>query len=66
LEKLATGFSRLGVIVGLMFPPSPGNLLHLYLKGLTETLAIAVTVVEIVDVGGMGFFLDRRPATKPD
>lgn len=40
-EKLATGISRLGVIIGLMFPPSPGNLLHLYLKGLAETLAIA-------------------------
>lgn len=40
-EKLATGISRLGVIVSLMFPPTPGNLLHLYLKGLAETLAIA-------------------------
>lgn len=40
-EKLATGISRLGVIIGLMFPPSPGALLHLYLKGLAETLAIA-------------------------
>ena len=40
-EKLATGVSRLGVIIGLMLPPSPGNLLHLYLKGLAETLAIA-------------------------
>ncbi|QWG11158.1 phosphonate ABC transporter, permease protein PhnE [Bradyrhizobium sediminis] len=41
-EKLATGISRLGVIIGLMFPPTPGNLLHLYLKGLAETLAIAL------------------------
>lgn len=40
-EKLATGITRLGVILGLMFPPSPGALLHLYLKGLVETLAIA-------------------------
>jgi phosphonate transport system permease protein len=40
-EKLVTGISRLGVIIGLMFPPSPGGLLHLYLKGLSETLAIA-------------------------
>jgi phosphonate transport system permease protein len=40
-EKLVTGMSRLGIIVGLMFPPSPGGLLHLYLKGLAETLAIA-------------------------
>lgn len=40
-EKLVTGISRLGVILGLMFPPSPGTLLNLYLKGLTETLAIA-------------------------
>ena len=40
-EKLATGITRLGVILGLMFPPSPGALLHLYLKGLAETLAIA-------------------------
>jgi phosphonate transport system permease protein len=41
-EKLATGINRLGVILGLMFPPSPGNLFHLYLKGLAETLAIAL------------------------
>jgi phosphonate transport system permease protein len=40
-EKLATGIGRLGVVLGLMFPPTPGNLLHLYLKGLAETLAIA-------------------------
>lgn len=40
-EKLATGLSRLGVIIGLMFPPTPGHLLNLYLKGLAETLAIA-------------------------
>ncbi|TGN84307.1 phosphonate ABC transporter, permease protein PhnE [Bradyrhizobium yuanmingense] len=40
-EKLASGIGRLGVIVGLMFPPNPGNLLHLYLRGLAETLAIA-------------------------
>lgn len=41
-EKLATGISRLGVIIGLMFPPTPGHLLPLYLKGLAETLAIAL------------------------
>lgn len=40
-EKLVTGIGRLGVVVGLMFPPSSGGLLHLYLKGLGETLAIA-------------------------
>lgn len=40
-EKLLTGISRLAVILGLMFPPSPGTLLNLYLKGLAETLAIA-------------------------
>jgi phosphonate transport system permease protein len=40
-EKLLTGISRLGVIIGLMFPPTPGGLLPLYLKGLAETLAIA-------------------------
>jgi phosphonate transport system permease protein len=41
LEKFATGIGRLGVIVGLMFPPTPRGLLPLYLKGLAETLAIA-------------------------
>ena len=41
-EKLATGISRLGVILGLMFPPTPGHLLPLYLNGLAETLAIAL------------------------
>jgi phosphonate transport system permease protein len=40
-EKLANGLRRLSVIIGLMFPPSPGTLLQLYLKGLVETLAIA-------------------------
>lgn len=40
-EKLATGIGRIGVVLGLMFPPSPGHLLPLYLKGLAETLAIA-------------------------
>jgi phosphonate transport system permease protein len=40
-EKLISGISRLGVIVGLMFPPTPGNQLYLYLNGLAETLAIA-------------------------
>lgn len=41
-EKLATGIGRLGVIIGLMFPPTAGHLLPLYLKGLAETLAIAL------------------------
>lgn len=40
-EKLWNGIGRFQVIVGLMFPPTPGNLLGLYLKGLAETLAIA-------------------------
>ena len=40
-EKVWSGIGRLRVIFGLMFPPDPGNLLHLYLRGLIETLSIA-------------------------
>lgn len=40
-EKLFQGMNRIGIVLGLMFPPSPGHLLPLYLKGLIETLAIA-------------------------
>lgn len=40
-EKFATGLNRLSIILGLMLPPSPGDLLALYVKALGETLAIA-------------------------
>jgi phosphonate transport system permease protein len=41
LEKLLLGLNRVGIVLGLMFPPTPGPLLPVYLKGLSETLAIA-------------------------
>ncbi len=41
LEKLLGGLGRFGTIIGLMFPPTPGNLLPVYLKALAETLSIA-------------------------
>ena len=40
-EKLLSGLNRVGIVLGLMFPPNPGPLLPVYLKGLSETLAIA-------------------------
>lgn len=41
VEQFFNGLSRLGIVVGLMFPPSPGTQLPVYLKALGETLAIA-------------------------
>jgi phosphonate transport system permease protein len=40
--RLGSGFWQIVHIVGLMFPPSPGGRLPLYLHALGETLAIAL------------------------
>ncbi len=40
-EKFANGMSRLGLVLSLMIPPSPGDQFPTYLKALGETLAIA-------------------------
>jgi len=40
-EKLAGGIARLGLVVSLMIPPSPGSQFWFYLNALGETLAIA-------------------------
>ena len=42
LARLGSGLGQIAHIVSLMFPPSPGNRLPLYLQALTETLAIAL------------------------
>lgn len=39
--KMLDGLDRLGLVVGLMIPPSPGPMLATYLDGLMETIAIA-------------------------
>lgn len=39
--KLLDGLDRLGLVIGLMIPPSPGPMLMTYLGGLAETIAIA-------------------------
>lgn len=41
VAQLGTGMVMLGKYIGLMFPPSPGGQLHLFLIGMGETLAIA-------------------------
>lgn len=40
-EKLWDGLGRLGIVLTLMIPPSPGTQFWVYLKALGETLAIA-------------------------
>jgi phosphonate transport system permease protein len=42
LTRLGSGLGQIAQMVSLMFPPSPGNRLPLYLQALTETLAIAL------------------------
>jgi phosphonate transport system permease protein len=42
LARLGSGLGQIAHIVGLMFPPSPGGRLPLYLHALAETLAIAL------------------------
>jgi phosphonate transport system permease protein len=39
--KMLDGLDRLGLVIGLMIPPSPGPMLMTYLGGLAETIAIA-------------------------
>jgi phosphonate transport system permease protein len=39
--RLLDGFDRLGLVIGLMIPPTPGPMLTTYLGGLVETIAIA-------------------------
>lgn len=40
--RFGPGLSQIAHIVGLMFPPSPGHRLPLFLKALAETLSIAL------------------------
>jgi phosphonate transport system permease protein len=41
-DRLGSGAAQIAHIVALMFPPSPGSKLPLFLHGLAETLAIAL------------------------
>jgi phosphonate transport system permease protein len=40
--RLGSGLGQIAHMVGLMFPPSPGGRLPLYLQAMAETLAIAL------------------------
>jgi phosphonate transport system permease protein len=40
--RLGAGLGQIAHIVGMMFPPSPGTKLPLFLNALAETLAIAL------------------------
>jgi phosphonate transport system permease protein len=62
LEKLLTGLNRIGIVLGLMFPPTPGPLLATYLKGLSETLAIAFlgTLIAAILSFPLGFMAARN------
>jgi phosphonate transport system permease protein len=42
LSRLGSGVGQIAHMVSLMFPPSPGGRLPLYLQALAETLAIAL------------------------
>lgn len=56
-SKLYEGLGRLGIILGLMFPPSPGPLLPVYLHSLVETLSIALlgTLLAAIIAFPLGF-----------
>jgi phosphonate transport system permease protein len=41
-DRLGSGAAQIAHIVALMFPPSPGNQLPVFLQALAETLAIAL------------------------
>lgn len=41
-ERLGTGIGQMAHIVGMMFPPTPGTRLPIYLHALGETVAIAM------------------------
>jgi len=41
-ERFGTGISQMAHIVGMMFPPTPGTRLPIYLHALGETVAIAM------------------------
>jgi phosphonate transport system permease protein len=41
-DRLGSGATQIAHIIGLMFPPSPGSQLPVFLQALAETLAIAL------------------------
>ncbi|MEW6453443.1 MAG: phosphonate ABC transporter, permease protein PhnE [Pseudomonadota bacterium] len=41
-ERFGTGLGQMAHMIGMMFPPTPGNRLPLYLHSLGETVAIAM------------------------
>lgn len=61
-SKLIEGFHRLGIVLGLMFPPNPGHQLPTYLKALGETLSIALlgTLLAGIVAFPIGFLAARN------
>lgn len=60
--KLIAGFHRLGIVLGLMFPPDPGHQLPTLLKALGETLSIALlgTLLAGIVAFPIGFLAARN------
>ncbi len=63
-SRILTGFARLGDILGLMWPPSPGNWnrLWIYLDALGQTLSIAFlgTIAAALFAFPLGFLAARN------
>ncbi|WP_375452332.1 phosphonate ABC transporter, permease protein PhnE [uncultured Devosia sp.] len=55
--RLVNGFSKLGLLVGLMIPPWPGNGLWAYCQAMLETLAMAFlgTIIAAAIAVPLGF-----------
>jgi phosphonate transport system permease protein len=62
LERLGAGMAQIANIIGLMFPPTPGDKLPLFLWSLAETLAIALigTLLAAVLAFPVGFLAAKN------
>lgn len=61
-SRLYEGLGRLGIILSLMLPPSPGPLLLVYLRSLFETLSIALlgTLLAAIIAFPLGFLAAKN------
>jgi phosphonate transport system permease protein len=62
ISRLGSGAAQIVHIVGLMFPPTPGNKLPIFLNALAETLAIALigTLVAAILAFPIGFLAAKN------
>jgi phosphonate transport system permease protein len=60
--RLSTGLGQIAHIIGMMFPPTPGTKLPLFLNALAETLAIALlgTLMAAVLAFPVGFLAAKN------